>query len=159
MKCSICGQEIANDSNYCENCGAQIVKTMVTNAECKIHVKWLLYVAMLFTCILNYFLFEVQTYEAVMVAFCLLLVQLGIFIPVSFLRYKKRIATIVLVLSIFMLIGNILLFNDALMFESYFDTQIYGEADHMSLWLIYINPSLLLLCMMYEFYSYKKTRQ
>ena len=48
MKCSKCGKDIANDSYYCEYCGA-----LIRESEYKVHVKWLLYLAMFFTCVIN----------------------------------------------------------------------------------------------------------
>jgi len=165
MKCPKCGNEIANDSLFCEYCGTRIHKANVSNAECKVHVKWLLYVSMLFTCALNCFVFEVPYYHLGGAVIWPLLVQIGIFIFASYLRYKKRIAILMLLLSLFMLIVNILFCIDALTFDGFPDSSreelcyyIYGHYYHDSDILLFISPLILLLCMMYEFYSYKKAR-
>ena len=161
MKCPKCGKEIANDSNFCEYCGEQMGKS-----EYRVHVKWLLYVAMLFTCILNYFIVEVQTYEAGIVGFCLMIIQLCIFIPASVLCYKKRIAYPVLILALFLLIANVSIFIDASMFDGFIHwddgykthAKIYGDASHLSCWFILINPITILLYIAYEYYSLRKCR-
>jgi len=161
MKCPKCGNEIADDSMFCEYCGEQIGKS-----EYKVHVKWLLYVAMIFTCILNYFIMEVQTYEAVIVGFCLLIIQLCVFIPASVLFYKKRITYPIFVLALLLFIANVLIFVDASMFDGYIhwddgfkaDATIYGDANHLSCGFIWINPITILLYIAYEYYSLRKCR-
>lgn len=159
MNCQKCGKEIANNSVFCEYCGIQIEKISSSNAECKVHVKWFLYLAMLFTCILNPYIFEMTYTCEGGAAICPLLVQLVVFISASLLRYKKRIATLILLLSFFMLLCNILLFVDVITFDGYPDNSKleycyywYGYYYHDSYILIFVSPLMLLLCMIYELY-------
>ncbi len=159
MRCSKCGKEIANDSLFCEYCGEQMGKP-----EYKVHVKWLLYVAMLFTCVLNYFIMEVQTYEADIVGFCLMIIQLCVFVPASVLCYKKRIDYPVFILALWLLIANVSIFIDASMFDGYIHwddgtkahADHYGDGSHNSSLFIITNPIILLLYLVYELYSSKK---
>lgn len=162
MKCIKCGREITSDSLFCEYCGEHLGKSPI---ECKVHVKWLLYVAMLFTCILNYYIFDVTYTHELGAALCPLLVQLGIFISVSFLRYKKRITTSMFLLTFFMLLCNILFVVEVLIFDGYpdysnleYNYYNYGYYYHDSYILIFISPLMLFLSMIYDFYSLSKSK-
>ena len=46
MKCPNCGREIANDSVFCEYCGATL-KENASNNEKQVNVRWALLPAML----------------------------------------------------------------------------------------------------------------
>lgn len=164
MKCPNCGEEIANESVFCEFCGTQIVKAITSSACCKVDVKWLLYVAMLFIYGFNYSISWTPCNFLSHAVFFPLLVQLSIFLFASFLRYKKRIATLVLISSLFMLIVNFLFLYfigalfDGTLFDDTFDSFV-RPIDFFYVRFLHISPLILLLCMMYEFYSYKKARK
>ena len=54
MRCPNCNKELSNDSHFCEYCGTRLVKNNAESAECKVHVRWLLLVAMILISASNY---------------------------------------------------------------------------------------------------------
>jgi hypothetical protein len=115
MKCSKCGKDIANDSLFCEFCGS-----MIRKKEYKVHIKCLLYVAMLLNCmtyifhlvvfILGYLRVGFNPYnedaysEAMVFFFYVFFVQFCIFIISLVLLIRKRIPVLVFILSLLILI-------------------------------------------------------
>ena len=57
MKCPKCGKEIANDSQFCEYCGAQIKET-TAQSEKSINIRWALIPAMIIATIAMYFAYN-----------------------------------------------------------------------------------------------------
>ncbi len=51
MKCTNCGKEIANESQFCEYCGAKVQQG---SKEGKIYIGWLLIISMLFLSLMNF---------------------------------------------------------------------------------------------------------
>ena len=58
MKCPNCGKEIANDSQFCEFCGTQLVSAKKGAQEASVHVRWLLFVSTLLLYLFNVFAFD-----------------------------------------------------------------------------------------------------
>ena len=57
MKCPKCGKEIADDSQFCEFCGAQIKET-TAQSEKSINIRWALILAMLIATVAMYFAYN-----------------------------------------------------------------------------------------------------
>ena len=159
MKCKHCGEEITDDSKFCEFCGTSIESTnnKTILQECKVNIQWLLYVAMLFTCMLNYFMMEIQAYEANILATGLIFVQLCIFIPSLVLCLKKKIFPSMLILSLFLLLGNLMILIETSWMVCG-GGEAYGYQDPViALIVIAIAPIILFLYLPYMIYKLKKS--
>ena len=159
MKCKFCGGEIANDSKFCEHCGTSIEHSNNKNIiqNCKVNIQWLLYVAMLFTCMLNYFIMEIQAYEADILAFGLFFVQLCIFIPSLVLCLKKKIFLSMLILSLFLFLGNLMILIETSWMECA-GGEVYGyyQDPFVAIIVIVTVPIILFLYLPYMIYKLKK---
>lgn len=158
MKCPKCNNEIANDSKFCEFCGTSIEHSNNKNIiqNCKVNIQWLLYVAMLFTCMLNYFIMEIQAYEADTLAFGLFFVQLCIFIPSLVLCLKKKIFFSMLILSLFLFLGNLMILIETSWMECA-GSEVYDYQNPFVAFIVIVTaPIILFLYLPYMIYKLKK---
>lgn len=106
MKCSKCGNEIAEESKFCEFCGTKTIKQ-----ECKIYVGWILLIGMLFMSLLNFVFWLINDYgTAWRLSYNYLIVLQCVILLVGLTMFflKKIRAPLLVLLCIQFMIGAIL---------------------------------------------------
>ena len=112
MQCPKCGNEIANDSQFCEFCGAQIKKTI---SDGRVDVRWALLPAMITTAVAMYFSLTVYwLYKWGIPSYSLLPMSLAIvlFGATVWCRIKKVVPTsFVLIMAVGLIVNSCMLYS------------------------------------------------
>ena len=113
MKCPKCGQEIANDSAYCEFCG-ETIKENSSNNQLRVNIRWVLLPAMILTTIALWTHYESGNERPSIInsAFITFLPSALILILSIWFFIRKKITWL-----FFFIIGVLFLSNGAMLYE------------------------------------------
>ena len=127
MKCSKCGNEIANDSMFCEYCGTQIKKDNVK----KVDVCWCLLPAMLITTYAMLCPLEIYGRSLYFGWNSLLfIIPISIFIYSLYLAYKRKTPKSFALMMFALFIANSAIEYKQLSLQKDFDNTIYYGCEH-----------------------------
>ena len=113
MKCSKCGQEIPDDSMFCEQCGAQVSQKQ--RKECMVSVKWLLLATVLFVSSANFWALEMiwygahQGYWALGSWYLIPVISFMLFAICMGMVIKKKISWVFMILMFCIFLSNVVI--------------------------------------------------
>lgn len=127
MKCSKCGNEIANDSLFCEYCGTQIIKDNVK----KVDVRWCLLPAMLITTYAMLCPLEMCGRSLYLGWNSLLIIiPISLFTYTLYLAYKKKTPKSFVLMMFALLIANSAIEYKQLSLNMDIDSTIHSDCEH-----------------------------
>lgn len=116
MKCPNCGKEIAEESQFCEYCGK---KVQPTSGECGIYIGWLLIVALLFVCLINFaFMFVRNASDAWDFSTLLIILQVVVLLVGLVMAFLKKIRLPLIILACVQFSLGIMLCIDAMNYNT-----------------------------------------
>ena len=116
MKCPNCGKEIAEESQFCEYCGK---KVQPTSGECGIYIGWLLIVALLFVCLINFAFMPVSNAsDAWDFSILLIILQVVVLFVGLVMAFLKKIRLPLIILTCVQFSLGIMLCIDAMNYNS-----------------------------------------
>lgn len=141
MKCSKCGKDIANDSNFCEFCGTQIKQDNVK----KVDVRWCLLPAMLITTYAMLCPFEIYGRSLYFGWNSLLfIIPISLFTYTLYLAYKKKTPKSFVLMMFVLFIANSAIEYKQLSLRMDLDSTIYFDREDNKLAMLcngFINSS------------------
>ena len=127
MKCPKCGNEIANDSLFCEYCGTQIIKDEVK----RIDIRWCLLPAMLITSYAMLCPLEIYGRSLYFGWNSLLfIIPILLFTYTLYLAYKKKTPKSFVLMMFALLIANSAIEYKQRSLKMDIDSTIYSECEH-----------------------------